>query len=220
MSRDLRNKIKFKRYRVVLTCIYAILSVAAYSSCAFVSPDRRYLRQLTVLIGTILAVIALISFFKLFTYEIRRELYRRISQALFNAEEKWRNLKARIRKILGLPERSELGGKDERSIIFDDSSRKARKERKIPRIKYSDLTDNRSRLRFLWAKYVITKAVKDDPPIASDTCREIEFKLPDEDGKEELFNVYRGARYAQNDSEIPDVEVMKFAGFVGTSGKI
>ena len=104
METNERKKIKFKRSRVIVTWVLFVLSVAAYSTGPFIPADHRYLRQLSVLVGTLLLIAALISFLKLFTYEIRMELYRRVSRALFAAGEKWRAVRARVRKLLGLPE--------------------------------------------------------------------------------------------------------------------
>ncbi len=219
MEKRENNKIKFKRSRIVLTLVYAALSVAAFSLRVLVPPERRYIRQLIVLVGTLFLILTAISFLRLFTYEIRRELYRRVSKALFNAGEKWRAVKAKVRKLLGLPEKSDLAGSDERKIVFDEERRK-RKQKPLPKLKYSDLNDNRSRIRFLFARYVIDRASKDDPPIISDTAGDMEKKLPDEKEKAPLVEIYRVARYAPEEVAVSDSDVVVQAAFVGTSGKI
>ena len=219
MEQNGRKKIKFKRSRVILTWVLFVLSVAAYSTAPFIPPDHRYLRQLSVLVGTLLMIATLFSFLRLFTYEIRMELYRRMSRVLVAAGEKWRSVKARVRKFFGLPERADLRGKDERTIVTADRERRNR-NRPLPRARYSDMKENRARIRFLWAKYVIDRADREDPPVISDTPREIGDKLSDDDVKDGLFALYRTARYAPDDVRISDRDVVREAELVGTSGKI
>ena len=215
-----KNKIKFKRSRVIATCVLFVLTCAVFSLSAFVPPDRRYLNQLIILIGTVMLVITLVSFFKLFTAEIRRELYRRISQAMFNAGEKWRAVRARVRKFFGLPERADMRGQDERRIVFDDTRRSGSKKKEFPKVRYSQLDDNRKRVRFLWAKYVIDRSNKETSPAVYNTPEEIRGILPEDAENEELFGLYYAARYSPSGTLISDEETLRQAKFVGTNGKI
>ena len=220
-NKNERKKIKFKRSRIILTLVYLALTVGVFSSLAFVprDPDLRYLRHLIVMLGTIFAIITLISFLKLFTREIRMELYRRISQALFNASEKWRSIKATIRRKLGLPERADMRGRDERNIVFDPEKSARRAAKRPPKIKYSEMNDNRRRIRFLWAKYV-TEHTKDDPPTISDTPENIKSKIDDAAVNDRIFELYQTARYSPKKYEIADADVLEQAKIIGTKGKI
>ncbi|MBQ7161350.1 MAG: hypothetical protein IJR90_06555 [Clostridia bacterium] len=212
-------KIKFKRSRVILTAVYAVICAAVYSAAPFVPEEHPYLRQLTVFVGTVLLIITLVSFFKLFTYEIRRELYRRITVALFNAGKVWRTIKKSVRRFLGLPDRVDLKGEDERTIVFD-GERRRRRDVKRKKVKYSDLDSNRTRIRFLFAKYIIEHTAKEDPPEISDTPSELGRKLPEGEESSELIGIYLPARYAPDRFEVTTSDVERIAGFVGTSGKI
>ncbi len=214
-----RKKIKFKRSRVIVTCILFAVSIGFYSLGPFIPEDHRYLTQLTVLLGTLSLIGAFFSFLKLFTYEIRVELYRRISRALVAAGEKWRQVKAKVRRMLGLPERAELAGADERRIVMSGAADR-KKKKPLPKAKYSDMKENRLRVRFLGAKYVIDRASADDPPSVSATPREIGDKLADDEIKADLFALYRTARYAPEGAVTPDGEVSRQAKLVGTSGRI
>ena len=222
MKKIEKKKIKFKRSRIVITLIYLTVTVAVFASLAFIprDPELRYLRHVVVALGALIAVLTIISFLKLFTYEIRMELYRRISQAMFNASEKWRSFKAAVRRKLGLPERAEMRGRDERNIVMDPerASRKARKN--IRRIKYSDMHDNKMRIRFLWLKYVAEHTGDNDPPVISDTPEKILRKINDPHPNKDIFALYRTARYTSERTVIDSDAVSAQAELIGTKGKI
>ena len=220
MEKKPKNKIKFKRSRLILTAVYAFVSASLYCVVPMVPPVHRYVRQLFIMLGTMVLILTMVSFFKLFTREIRQELYRRISEAMFNAGEKWRKFKATVRKKLGLPEKTVLGGRDERHIVFEGDDVRAARRKRPHRLKYSDMTNNRERIRFLWAKYVIDTMKKETQPSVSNTPAEIKDLLGTGPDDEELFMLYYDARYTPDDRDIPAKAVVRQAEFVGTRGKI
>ena len=82
------------------------------------------------------------------------------------------------------------------------------------------MPDNRSRIRFLWAKYVLEKQRRETAPTISQTPAEIRRTLNTglPDGK--LFSLYYTARYAPESRSIADRDVVETADFVGTGGKV
>ena len=94
---------------------------------------------------------------------------------------------------------------DERSII---STEKTNLNKKLRKMRWRSLTDNRQRVRFHYIAY-IRKELKQGAPISpSDTPTELHEKLTKIDKKpnSDLFNLYNLARYNEN-SEISDRDV-------------
>jgi len=220
MKKSERKKIRFSRKRIAATSVLFVLTAAVYSSYAFVPPEYRYIRQLVIVVGSLLSVITLVSFAKLFTGEIRRELYRRISEAMFNVGEKWRSFKAAVRKRLGLPEKPDDRSRDVRHIVFDSDDRRRSRVSRIEKLKYSAMENDRRRIRFLWAKYVVENTAKEDPPSIADTPNEISGKITAHQPNTELFELYHTARYAGDGAKIDPQAVIRQANVVGTKGKI
>ena len=204
---------------MIATAIFATISAGLYIGAQYPTPEYRYFRQGMIFLATAMLVLALYCFARLFTPEIRKELYRRMSEALFNAAENIRRFRAIIRKKLGLSDKAKLKGKDERRIVFSDGRDPARRE-KHKRRRYSEMPDNRSRIRFLWAKYVLEKQRRETAPTISQTPAEIRRTLNTglPDGK--LFSLYYTARYAPESRSIADRDVVETADFVGTGGKV
>lgn len=215
-----KQPIKFDRKRLVITTIYLALSILTYQAASWLPKEHRYFYQGFVTVATVFLILFFRSALKLFTREIRLELYQRISEAMFNAGKRWRAVKKKIREKLGLKERTFIGGTDERHIVFDNEIRRGRKKRSA-RQKYTDMTTNRERIRFLWAKYIISFAKQGMQPSVSQTPDEIKDSLEiREEMGEALFGLYYTARYAPDDVNIDDHDVNDQAEFVGTKGKL
>ena len=219
MKKTTENKIRFSRPRLIVTGVLAVITASLYLASMYPHPTYRYFRQGMVFIATAMLVLTLYCGARLFTREIRKELYRRISEAMFNAAEKWRQVRAIIRKKLGLPDKARLTGKDERRIFFKDDEVKT-KTKKYKKRSYSDMPDNRRRIRFLWAKYVLDKQSKKTAPTVSQTPDEIRSTLNTGLPDAKLFALYYTARYAPRDRAIDNRDVVETANFVGTGGKI
>lgn len=219
-SKREKQPIKFERKRLTVTIIYLILSFAIYQAAIFVPNERRYVYQGFIAVGTIFLVLFFRSAWKLFTREIRLELYKRLSETMFNMGERWRSVKNKIRQKLGLKKKTIIRGSDERRIIFDNDIRRGRRKRSERR-KYTDMTTNRERIRFLWAKYIISFTKQGMQPSISQTPNEIKnsFEVREEMG-ENLFGLYYTARYAPDKVTIDDRTVNDQAEFVGTKGRL
>lgn len=215
-----KQPIRFDRKRLVITAIYLALSILTYQAASWLPKEHRYIYQGFFTVATVFLILFFRSLLKLFTHEIRLELYGRISEAMFNIGKRWRAVKKKIREKLGLKERTYIGGSDERSIIFDNEVRRTRKKR-LARQKYSDMTTNRERIRFLWAKYIVSFAKQGLTPSISQTPDEIKDSLEiREEMGERLFSLYYTARYSPDDITIDDHDVNDQAEFVGTKGKL
>ncbi len=219
-SKREKQPIKFERKRLIITAVYLILALATYQASVYIPDERRYVYQGFITVGSIFLILFFRSAWKLFTREIRLELYQRISEAMFNAGKRWRAVRKKIREKLGLKERTVMHGIDERRIVFDNEIRRGRK-RRVARQRYTDMTTNRERIRFLWAKYIISFAKQGMQPSISQTPDEMKSTLDvREEMGENLFGLYYTARYAPDDVTIDDHDVNDQAEFVGTKGKL
>ena len=221
MKKHEKQPIKFERKRLIITIVYLCLSLISYQVTVYINKEtHRYLYQCVFALGTALLILFCLSARKLFTRDIMLELYRRMSEAMFNAGQRWRRITKKIREKLGIKERTMMRGVDERSIVFDNEIRRGRKKR-AARQRYSDMTNNRERIRFLWAKYVISLTKKGQQPSVSQTPDEMleSFEIIEEPA-EELFSLYYTARYAPDDTIIDDHDVNDQAEFVGTKGRL
>lgn len=219
-SKREKQPIKFERKRLVITAVYLVLALTTYQLSTYVPDEHRYVYQGFITVGSVFLILFFRSAWKLFTREIRLELYQRISEAMFNAGKRWRAVKKKIREKLGLKERTFIGGSDERHIVFDSDIRRGRRKR-AARQKYTDMTTNRERIRFLWAKYIISFAKQGMQPSVSQTPDEIKDSLEvREEMGEALFGLYYTARYAPDNVTIDDHDVNDQAEFVGTKGRL
>lgn len=215
-----KQPIRFERKRLVITAVYLALSILTYQAASWLPKEHRYIYQGFFTVATVFLILFFRSLLKLFTREIRLELYGRISEAMFNMGKRWRAVKKKIREKLGLKERTVIGGTDERHIVFDNEIRRGRKKRSA-RQKYTDMTTNRERIRFLWAKYIISFAKQGLTPSISQTPDEIKDSLEvREEMGDRLFSLYYTARYAPDSVGIDDHDVNDQAEFVGTKGKL
>lgn len=94
-----------------------------------------------------------------------------------------------------------LGGRDERSIVIEPDRPKRVRRRLKNELKWSEQTDNVSRVRFLFIDYMLLRIRQGYFFRRSATPREISCEIALEEDERELFLAYQKARYAGSLSE-------------------
>ena len=160
--------------------------------------------QNTIRFVTILAAIGIISmavraFLRMLTASMRKKLgkaaarfAKRLAAPLVKAVNKL------LQSIgIDLSRRNRLGGRDERTFVFDDSEKVKKTKKKLKNeLKWVEQTDNAARVRFIFIDYMIRRIKGGYFMKRSMTPAEICADVALEDDEKNLFAVYDKARYA------------------------
>lgn len=194
-----RKRIRFDRKRLIISGIYAFISLCFFTAHAWIPAEYKYTRQFMAFFGYAFIVIFLVSLKKLFTPEIRAELYRRLGQGVLGFVSKINIIRKKIRQKLGIKERELLYSDDEKRIIVDNNARKKRRsEKPLTERKFSSLTDNSERLRFIYAKFIISQRKEGKSCNPCHTPEELREKTVTAEKEHKLFDLYTPTRYARD----------------------
>jgi len=160
--------------------------------------------QNTIRFVTILAAIGIISmavraFLRMLTASMRKKLGK---AAVRFAKRLAAPLVKAVNKLLqsigiDLSRRNRLGGRDERTFVFDDSEKVKKTKKKLKNeLKWVEQTDNAARVRFIFIDYMIRRIKGGYFMKRSMTPAEICADVALEDDEKNLFAVYDKARYA------------------------
>lgn len=211
-----RVRIRFNRKKLYISVSFFTLSVILICTLNSLPAASRYPRQMLGFGAIVAFICGMVFLAKLFTVEIRHELYRRIGRIFSSVSLRVQAIVDRVFEKLGIERASRRSGRDERSIVFDDSTgTKVRRRREKPK-KYGDLTSNRERLRFIWAKYITDRKTKKNTPAVYDTPIEMMRRFSDLTGEDEqfLYTGYLASRYTDEQVEIPPETVQRNYRFV------
>ena len=201
-----RVRIVFSRKRIVLTLIYLGVSLLLFYIWWLVPREHRYYRQFIMFFAFGTLILSVISFFKLFTREIRMELYRRISSVMMNVTGRMRRVAERVLNALGIKSVTKLRPEDEVRIIISRDDRPARRKSKpIDKKKFSQLDDDRERIRFMYIRFLQWKQKKEKTPVYSyQTPKEIEVTAASNETEHALFDLYTPVRYSPDPKVTPE----------------
>ncbi len=166
---------------------------------AFFESNQNTIRVVTVLLAIFIITMGCRAFLRMLTASMRKKL----GQAAVKFAKKLAApiLKA-VNKLLlsigiDLSRRNRLGGRDERTFVFDDTEKVKKTKKKLKNeLKWVDQTDNAARVRFIFIDYMIRRIKKGYFMKRSMTPAEICREVALEDDEKALFAVYDKARYA------------------------
>ncbi len=214
-----RVKIRFSRKRILITLGYTLLSsILLYISTYIKNPELRYLRQFVVFFGFVALIFALISFGKLFTKEIRQEMYRRASSVMFNILSKLKVITDRIKSALGIQSVIKLRSDDEVRIIIQEDNRPKTKTKPLTKKRFSQLEDDCERIRFFYVKLLGIKQKQGKSVYSYQSPKEIKGKTADNETEKDLFDLYTPVRYAYQPRISPE-DVKKQYDYFTDNGK-
>ena len=166
---------------------------------AFFESNQNTIRVITVLLAIFFITMGCRAFLRMLTASMRKKL----GQAAVKFAKKLAApiLKA-VNKLLlsigiDLTRRNRLGGRDERTFVFDDAEKVKKPKKKLKNeLKWVDQTDNAARVRFIFIDYMIRRIKKGYFMKRSMTPAEICREVALEDDEKNLFAIYDKARYA------------------------
>lgn len=199
-----RQKIVFSKKRIGLIILFTALALLFLYFSRALDVKYKYIRQFCAFFGYVSIALDLYHIGKLFTKEIRRELYRRLTKALFNVAEKIKVVVDKIKKKLGIKPNIRHRTADEVNIIIRDDRVRQKKQKPITKKRFNSLTEDVERIRFMYVKLIEYKQKKKGNCHSYDTPFELEKKVAENETEHELFGLYTPVRYAEEAYVTPE----------------
>lgn len=198
-SIDKRRMAEFVLWVLLLLAdLYASIVLPNLES-DFFKANANTIRVVTVLVAAFFIAMGVRAFLRMLTASMRRKLgeaavrlAKRLAAPLIKA----------INKLLlsigiDLSRRGRLGGRDERTFVFDDTEKVIKTKKKLKNdLKWAEQTDNAARVRFIFIDYMIRRIKKGYFMKRCMTPAEIGREIALEDDEKALFAAYDKARYA------------------------
>ena len=166
---------------------------------AFFESNQNTIRVITVLLAIFFITMGARAFLRMLTASMRKKLGQ---AAVKFAKKLAAPLIKAVNKLLlsigiDLSRRNRLGGRDEKTFVFDDTEKVKKPKKKLKNeLKWVDQTDNAARVRFIFIDYMIRRIKKGyfmkRCMTPAEICREVAL----EDDEKNLFAIYDKARYA------------------------
>ena len=196
---DKRRMAEFIIWMVlIIGDLYASVVVPNIQTDFFIA-NANTIRVVTVLLAIFFIVMACRAFLRMLTASMRKKLgqaavkfAKRLAAPLIKAVNK-----LLLSIGIDLSRRNRLGGRDERTFVFDDTEKVKKTKKKLKNdLKWVEQTDNAARVRFIFIDYMIRRIKKGYFMKRCMTPAEIGAEIALEDDEKALFAVYDKARYA------------------------
>lgn len=194
-----RPELKFDSKRVKISVIYACASFLCFWLYTIFTKEHKYVGQFAVFFAFIFLGLFLFSIPKMLTEKSRMELYRIIGQGFLGFTSRVSKFTQKLKKLLGIRDVQKLYAEDEKSIVFSpDAKRKRKKVKPLTRRRFSQLTDDAERIRYLYASFVIKKRKEGEGCNPYHTPDEVRVIAAKNETEGELCAIYVPVRYAQS----------------------
>ena len=196
---DKRRMVEFIIWMVlIIGDLYASIVVPNIQTDFFIA-NANTIRVVTVLLAIFFIVMACRAFLRMLTASMRKKLgqaavkfAKRLAAPVIKAVNK-----LLLSIGIDLSRRNRLGGRDEKTFVFDDTEKVKKAKKKLKNdLKWVEQTDNAARVRFIFIDYMIRRIKKGYFMKRSMTPAEIGAEIALEDDEKALFAVYDKARYA------------------------
>ena len=196
---DKRRMVEFILWMLLLAGdLYASIVLPNIETDFFLKYQNT-IRFVTILLAVFIIAMAVRAFLRMLTASMRKKLGQTAVRFLGKLAAP---LVKAINKLLlsigiDLSRRNRLGGRDERTFVFDDTEKVKKTKKKLKNdLKWVDQTDNAARVRFIFIDYMIRRIKKGYFMKRCMTPAEIGSEIALEDDEKALFAVYDKARYA------------------------
>lgn len=196
---DKRRMVEFIIWLLMLIGdLYASIVLPNIQTDFFIA-NANTIRAITVLLAIFFIVMGCRAFLRMLTASMRKKLGQ---AAVKFAKKLAAPLIKAVNKLLlsigiDLSRRNRLGGRDEKTFVFDDTEKVKKTKKKLKNdLKWVDQTDNAARVRFIFIDYMIRRIKKGYFMKRCMTPAEIGSEIALEDDEKALFAVYDKARYA------------------------
>ena len=198
-SIDKRRMVEFIIWMLLLIAdLYASIVVPGIQTDLFIKYQDTF-RLITILLAAFIIAMGARAFLRMLTASMRK----RLGQAAVRFAKKMAAPLAKaVNKLLlsigiDLSRRNRLGGRDERTFVFDDTEKVKKTKKKLKNeLKWVEQTDNAARVRFIFIDYMIRRIKGGYFMKRSMTPAEICTDVALEDDEKALFAAYDKARYA------------------------
>ena len=196
---DKRRMVEFIIWMLLLMGdLYASIVVPNIQTDFFIA-NSNTIRAITVLLAIFFIVMGCRAFLRMLTASMRKKLgqaavkfAKRLAAPLIKAVNK-----LLLSIGIDLSRRNRLGGRDEKTFVFDDTEKVKKTKKKLKNdLKWVEQTDNAARVRFIFIDYMIRRIKKGYFMKRCMTPAEIGAEVALEDDEKALFAVYDKARYA------------------------
>ena len=196
---DKRRMTEFIIWLLLLVAdLYASIVVPNLEGDFFVA-NGNSIRIVTLLLAIFFVTMGCRAFLRMLTASMRKKLgqaavkfAKRLAAPLIKAVNK-----LLLSIGIDLSRRNRLGGRDEKTFVFDDTEKVKKTKKKLKNeLKWVEQTDNAARVRFIFIDYMIRRIKKGYFMKRCMTPAEIGAEVALEDDEKNLFAVYDKARYA------------------------
>lgn len=208
--------------RRMVTCILwwmgfalsmAVSILVSTAKSEWIIANANTIRFITVLTAVVTAVMGTRSFLRMLTASMRKKLS---ASAVALFKKLVSPLVKVVNKLLlsigiDINRRHHLGGKDERTFVFEDTQHVKKKKKKLKNeLHWTEQPNNAARVRFIFIDYMIHRIRKGYFMRHSMTVAEIGQEIAIENDEKLLFDIYQKARYAAGGGteEITDIMVL------------
>ena len=196
---DKRRMVEFILWMLLLAGdLYASIVLPNIETDFFLKYQNT-IRFVTILLAVFIIAMAVRAFLRMLTASMRKKLGQTAVRFLGKLAAP---LVKAINKLLlsigiDLSRRNRLGGRDERTFVFDDTEKVKKTKKKLKNdLKWVEQTDNAARVRFIFIDYMIRRIKGGYFMKRCMTPAEICADVALEDDEKNLFAVYDKARYA------------------------
>ncbi len=196
---DKRKMLEFILWLLLLAADVAASMILPGIEHDFFLIHQNTIRFITLLLAVFFVAMAVRAFYRMLTVSMRRKLGQ---AAIRFAKRLAAPLVKAVNKMLlsigiDLSRRGRLGGRDEKSFVFDDSEKVKKPKKKLKNeLKWVEQTDNAARVRFIFIDYMIRRIRGGYFMKRCMTPAEIGREIALEDDEKALFAAYDKARYA------------------------
>jgi hypothetical protein len=196
---DKRRMLEFMFWFLMLVGDVAASMVLPNIQTDFFFRHQNTIRFITILVAILVIAMGCRAFLRMLTASMRKKLGQ---AALRFAKKLMAPLVKAVNKVLlsigiDLSRRNRLGGKDEKSFVFDDTEKVKKHKKKLKNeLKWVEQTDNAARVRFIFIDYMIRQIRGGYFMKRCMTPAEIGREVALEDDEKALFAAYNKARYA------------------------
>ena len=188
-------------------CVLLVIMIALAVTAAVMYGKPAF----AIVLPFIYVIYAVILFFfiktliKLYLKYFRQKKAKKESKLKKKLKRFFQSADEKIRKFFNIKPRSVFFGGYDTEYSEKDLRRAGRREKGADRrTKWSDLRENREKIRYLFAARV-SEGVSDGANIySSDTARQIEKKISKTERDEMLFSLYESVRYTDKNEPIDD----------------
>ena len=169
------------------------------SENTWITSHANELRLASTIVAVITAVLGVRDLLRMLTPSMRRKLGKAALRVLARIAKPFVTAVTKVLASIGidLTRRNRLGGRDERSIVIDDSEKVKKPKKRLKNdLKWAEQTDNAARVRFIFIDYMIRRIREGYRMKRTMTPAEIGRDVTRDEEEQKLFQAYDVARYA------------------------